>query len=147
MSQDRLTSDELGDLRVDARTTRFLTETSTGMHYAAVGTSGKFCVITVQPGELSAISCAPPTSTARVAVDDTLLVVALSGPVPAAASGWREAGPDVFVNDSRSTTQAAGDAHRARRHPRRPHRRTRARCPSAANRGLEGRAAGREHSP
>ena len=32
-------------------------------------------------------------------VDETLLVVASSGPVPAAASGWREAGPDVFVND------------------------------------------------
>ena len=98
-SQDRLTSDELGDLRVDARTTRFLTETSTGRHYAAVGSSGQLCVVTVQPGELSALSCAPPTSTARVAVDDTLLVVASSGPVPAAASGWREAGPDVFVND------------------------------------------------
>ncbi|GEK22495.1 hypothetical protein [Cellulomonas xylanilytica] len=98
-SQDRLTSDELGDLRVDRQTTRFLTETSTGRHYAAVGSAGSLCVVTVQPGELSALTCAPPTPTARVAVDDTLLVVASSGPAPAAASGWREAGPDVFVND------------------------------------------------
>ena len=98
-SQDRLSSDDLGALRVDRSTTRFLTETSTGRHFAAVGSAGALCVVTVQPGELSALSCAPPTATARVAVDETLLVVASSGPVPAAASGWREAGPDVFVND------------------------------------------------
>ena len=98
-AQDRLSSDDLSGLRVDRSTTRFLTETSTGRHFAAVGASGRLCVVTVQPGELSALTCAPPTPTARVAVDETLLVVASSGPVPAAASGWREAGPDVFVND------------------------------------------------
>ena len=98
-ARDRLSSADLGELRVDASTTRFLTETSTGAHYAAVGASGNLCVVTLQSGELPAMTCAPPTSTARVAVDDTLLVVASSGPVPAAASGWREAGPDVFVND------------------------------------------------
>ena len=98
-SRDRLSSDDLSGLRVDASTTRYLTETSTGRHYAAVGTSGKLCVVTVRSGELPAISCAAPTSTAHVAVDDTLLVVASTGPVPAAANGWREAGPDVFVND------------------------------------------------
>lgn len=98
-SRDRLSADELDDLHVDRRSTRFLTETSTGRHYAAVGSAGSLCVVTVQPGELSALTCAPPTPTARVAVDETLLVVASSGPVPAAANGWREAGPDVFVND------------------------------------------------
>ena len=98
-SQDRLSSADLRDLQVDASTTRFLTETSTGRHYAAVGASGTLCVVTVRSGELPAISCAAPTSTAHVAVDDTLLVVASTGPVPAAANGWREAGPDVFVND------------------------------------------------
>ena len=36
-SQDRLSSDELGDLRVDPRTTRFLTETSTGRTTPRVG--------------------------------------------------------------------------------------------------------------
>ncbi|WP_456786814.1 hypothetical protein [Cellulomonas sp. P5_C5] len=98
-AQDRLTSDELDDLRVDRHSTRFLAETSTGRHYAAVGSAGSLCVVTVQPGELSALTCAPPTPAARVAVDETLLVVATSGSAPAAASGWREAGPDVFVND------------------------------------------------
>jgi hypothetical protein len=98
-SRDRLSSDDLNALHVDARTTRFLTETSTGSHYAAVSASGKLCVVTVRSGELPAISCATPTATARVAADETLLVVASSGSAPAAASGWREAGPGVFVKD------------------------------------------------
>lgn len=98
-SEDRLSSGDLGEVPVDARTTRFLTETSTGRHYAAVGSSGRLCVVTIRSGELPGLACAAPTSTARVAVDETMLVVASSGPVPAAANGWREAGPDVFVND------------------------------------------------
>jgi hypothetical protein len=98
-SDDRLSAADLTDVPVDARTTRFLAETSTGRHYAAVGTSGGLCVVTVQPGELPGLACAAPTPTARVAVDDTMLVVASSGLAPATAGGWREAGPDVYVND------------------------------------------------
>ena len=45
---DRLSADDLSGLGVRPRTTRFLTETSTGAHYAAVGTSGHLCVVTVQ---------------------------------------------------------------------------------------------------
>ena len=98
-STDRLSSDDLSGLGVDPHTTRFLAETSTGRHYAAVGVSGKLCVVSVQSGELPLVSCAAATPTARIAVDDTMFVVAASGPAPAAADGWREAGPDVFVND------------------------------------------------
>ncbi|MEZ0446707.1 hypothetical protein [Cellulomonas sp. ICMP 17802] len=98
-SVDRVPADDLAGLGVDPHTTRFLTETSTGRHYAAVGVSGKLCVVTIQSGELPQVSCTAPSSTARIAVDDTLFVVASSGPAPAAADGWREAGPDVFVND------------------------------------------------
>jgi hypothetical protein len=96
---DRLSSDDLDAVAVDPRSTRFLTETSTGSHYAAVGTAGQLCVVTVRPGELPAASCTTATETARLAVDDTLLVVASSAPAPATASGWRETGPDVFVTD------------------------------------------------
>jgi hypothetical protein len=98
-SADRLSSDDIAGLGVDPHTTRYLTETSTGRHYAAVGVTGNLCVVTTQSGELPVVSCARPTPTARVAVDDTLVVVTASGTAPAAADGWREAGPDVFVND------------------------------------------------
>jgi hypothetical protein len=98
-SADRLPSADIAGLGVDPRTTRFLAETSTGSHYAAVGVSGKLCVVTVRSGDLPAVTCAVPTPTARIAVDDTVFVVAASGTAPAAADGWREAGPDVWIND------------------------------------------------
>ena len=58
------------------------------------------CVLTLTEGELPTTGC---TSTdggvVRFGIGDELMVVNAGGPAPAAADGWREAGPQVFLKD------------------------------------------------
>ena len=58
------------------------------------------CVLAVTTGDLPTTSC---TSRRRrgvdLTVDDELTLVTTGGPAPAAADGWHEAGPEVYLKD------------------------------------------------
>lgn len=96
-AQDVVAGTDLQDLDVRPGTTRLLATTSTGAHYAAVGTGGQLCVVTVPRGDLPSRLCVPAAPGAWVPVDDTLRLVTAGGPQPDAAQGWVPAGDLVWT--------------------------------------------------
>lgn len=93
--QDVVTPAELGPLLVVPSSTRFLVETPSGRHFAAVSRTGDFCVLTVPSGDLAELGCVSPVVGAQIGSGD-VRVFTDGGPAPA-ADGWREAGPHVWV--------------------------------------------------
>ena len=95
---DVVASSDLEGLGVRSASTRFLVETPTGAHYAAVGTTGDLCLLTVPSGALPSVACVASVVDANVAAQG-VWVSADGGPAPAADEGWREAGPNLWVRD------------------------------------------------
>ncbi|MDC7120312.1 hypothetical protein OMK64_02040 [Cellulomonas fimi] len=87
---------QVGGLLVDRASTRFLVETDTGRHFAAVGTTGELCLLTLPSGDLATLGCVPSVAGAQLTSGDVWLA-AEGGPAPAADDGWREAGPNLWV--------------------------------------------------
>ncbi|GEL95280.1 hypothetical protein [Cellulomonas composti] len=98
---DKLDDGDLAELAVLADSTRLLTTTALGTHYAAIGTDGDVCVVTVLPGTLPTQGCAAPTDRLRITVADAdgnpALVLAAPGTSP--GDGWHEVAPGVWVVD------------------------------------------------
>jgi len=95
--QDVVSATDLEGMDVRAGTTRFLATTSTGAHYAAVGTSGQLCVVTVPRGDLPSRLCVAAEPGAWLPVDDTLRLVTTGGPQPDPADGWVASGDLVWT--------------------------------------------------
>ncbi|NUU18818.1 hypothetical protein HP550_16315 [Cellulomonas humilata] len=99
-SVDTVDADDLTGSLIDPASTRFLAATDDTRYYAGVSRTHLLCVLSLTTGELPTTGC---TSTDGGVVDlvigDELLVVNAGGPAPAAADGWHEAGPQVFLKD------------------------------------------------
>ncbi|QHT57978.1 hypothetical protein GXP71_19095 [Cellulomonas sp. H30R-01] len=87
---------EIGSLAVEPASTRFLAETDSGRHFAAISASGDLCVLTVPSGDLATLGCVRSVVGAQLASGDVWLA-AEGGPAPAADDGWHEAGPNLWV--------------------------------------------------
>lgn len=89
---------DLQGLGLVGSTTRFLVETPTGRHYAAVDTAGDLCALTVLDGDLPVLGCTAPVRGATVTGEDVMLVTD-GAAAPAADKGWHGATAQVFVKD------------------------------------------------
>ncbi|WP_019135936.1 hypothetical protein [Cellulomonas massiliensis] len=96
-AQDAVSGTDLQDLDVRPGSTRLIATTRTGAHYAAVGTQGQLCVVTVPRGDLPSRLCVPAAPGAWIPVDDTLRLVTAGGPQPDAEDGWVAAGDLVWT--------------------------------------------------
>ena len=99
-SADVVGADDLSGSQIDPDSTRLLATTSDTRYYAGVSQSRLLCVLTLTEGELPTTGC---TSTdggvVRFGIGDELMLVNAGGPAPAAADGWHEAGPEVYLKD------------------------------------------------
>ena len=97
---DVVAAEDLAGSQIDPSSTRLLARTADTRYYAGVSRTHLLCVVTLTTGELPSSGC---TSTdARVlhfGVGDELRLVGAGGPAPAAADGWHEAGPEVYLKD------------------------------------------------
>ncbi|MBT0993239.1 hypothetical protein KIN34_02905 [Cellulomonas sp. DKR-3] len=100
-TDDQVPAEDLEDLTVSAPSTRLLASTAYGTHYAALGRDGDVCLVTVSAGELPRETCAAPSErlalTYTDADDETVVMLAPSDAAPAAAEGWAEKVPNLYV--------------------------------------------------
>lgn len=98
-SVDVVAADDLAGSMIDPATTRLVAHTADTRYYAGVSRAHLLCVLAVTTGELPTTSCTSATAAgANLTVDDALRIVT-RGPAPAAADGWHEAGPQVYLKD------------------------------------------------
>jgi hypothetical protein len=99
-SADVVADDDLAGFLIEPSSTRLIAETSDTRYFAGVSRTHLLCVLTLTSGELPESGCASTDNGAvHMVIDDELMVVNSAGPAPAAADGWHEAGPEVFLKD------------------------------------------------
>ena len=99
-SADVVPDDDLAGFLIEPSSTRLIAETSDTRYFAGVSSTHLLCVLTLTSGELPESGCASTDHGAvHLTIGDELMVVNAAGPAPAAADGWHEAGPQVFLKD------------------------------------------------
>ncbi|AEE44676.1 hypothetical protein [Cellulomonas fimi] len=92
---DSIPADAARALLVEPSSTRFLVETASGKHYAAVSRTGELCVVTLPSGDVPEAGCVASVADARIASGDVWL--AADADRAPTDEGWRSAGPNVWV--------------------------------------------------
>jgi hypothetical protein len=99
-SADVVADEDLAGSLVDPSSTRLVASTADTRYFAGVSRTHQVCVLTLTAGELPTTACASADAgTVHLTVGDELMLVGAGGPAPAAADGWHEAGPEVFLKD------------------------------------------------
>ena len=99
-SSDVVDDDDLAGSMVVPSSTRLVAHTADTRYYAGVSRTHLLCVLALTSGELPTTSCvAPDARGVDLTVDDSFTLVTTGGPAPAAADGWHEAGPEVYLKD------------------------------------------------
>ncbi len=96
---DRVDPAGIEALDVLPASTRLLTTTAVGTHYAALDSAGGVCVLTTRVGDLPTADCAPATESLAIMVSDEAgsPVLMLTAATDSPGEEWAPAAPHVFV--------------------------------------------------
>ncbi len=97
---DVVASSDLSGTLIDPDSTRLIAQTEDTRYFAGVSRTHLLCVLTLTAGDLPSTGCTSTDGTRlQMTIGDELMLVGADGPAPAAADGWHEAGPQVFLKD------------------------------------------------